>query len=185
MLKEKVGIIMGLQIEYIPIADLKPYERNARTHEKLDISNIKTSIEKFGFCDPIGIWSDKNIIVEGHGRLLAAKELGMKEVPCIRLDHLDSKQRREYAIAHNATAELSKWDNDILNYELPELDFSEFDFDLIQDEQKSAYIKEKELKPFKKGHYLITYDINIHDKLINIINDLSQMEGIEVEGSLN
>ena len=120
---------MELKIEYLPISDLKPYERNTRKHGDEDVEGIIKSIEKCGFNDPIGIWSDKNIIVEGHGRLMAAKQLGMETVPCIRLDHLDDKGRREYAILHNATAELSFWDKDFLAMELPELDLDDFDFD--------------------------------------------------------
>ena len=120
---------MELKIEYIAVEDLKPYERNTRKHCEEDVEGIIKSIEKCGFNDPIGIWSDKNIIVEGHGRLMAAKQLGMETVPCIRLDHLDDKGRREYAILHNATAELSIWDKDFLAIELPELDLDDFDFD--------------------------------------------------------
>ena len=119
---------MELKIEYLPIKALKPYEKNTRKHQKKDVENVARSIEKFGMNDPIGIWKD-NIIVEGHGRLLACKQLGMTEVPCVRLDHLTDEQRREYAIAHNATAELSEWDLDILPDELAELDLSDFDFD--------------------------------------------------------
>ena len=122
------GTEMELKIEYLPIKALKPYEKNTRKHQKKDVDNIARSIEKFGMNDPIGIWKD-NIIVEGHGRLLACKQLGMTEVPCVRLDHLTDDQRREYAIAHNATAELSEWDFDILPDELAELDLSDFDFD--------------------------------------------------------
>ena len=118
-----------LQIEYIPLDKLRPYEKNARLHTEVDLATIKNSIREFGMIDPIGIWSDKNIIVEGHGRMLACKQLGITEVPCVRLDHLTDEQRREYAIAHNATAELSEWDLDILPDELAELDLSAFDFD--------------------------------------------------------
>ena len=126
---------MELKIEYLPIKALKPYEKNTRKHQKKDVDNIARSIEKFGMNDPIGIWKD-NIIVEGHGRLLACKQLGMTEVPCVRLDHLTDEQRREYAIAHNATAELSEWDFDILPDELADLDLSDFDFDFgIEDEE--------------------------------------------------
>lgn len=118
-----------LKIEYIDVTKLKPYEKNARKHEEYDISQIAKSIEAYGFNDPIGIWGKDNQIVEGHGRLLAAKKLGMKEVPCIRLDDLTDEQRREYTIMHNKTAELSTWDFDLLEKELSELDFGEFDVD--------------------------------------------------------
>ena len=133
---------MELKIEYLPIKALKPYEKNTRKHQKKDVDNIARSIEKFGMNDPIGIWKD-NIIVEGHGRLLACKQLGMTEVPCVRLDHLTDEQRREYAIAHNATAELSEWDLDILPDELAELNLDDFDFDFgIEDEEEETEIAE-------------------------------------------
>ena len=134
---------MELKIEYLPIKALKPYEKNTRKHQKKDVENIARSIEKFGMNDPIGIWKD-NIIVEGHGRLLACKQLGMTEGPCVRLDHLTDEQRREYAIAHNATAELSEWDLDILSDELAELNLSDFDFDFGIEGQEENEVVEDE-----------------------------------------
>lgn len=120
---------MELKIEYIPVEQLTPYEKNARKHTPADVDKIKQSIRQFGFDDPIGIWGKKNIIVEGHGRLIAAKELGYEKVPCIRLDHLTDEQRRAYALAHNKTAELSTWDFGKLEMELDDLtDFNMGDF---------------------------------------------------------
>lgn len=116
-----------LKIEYIALGALTPYENNAREHTAEDLATIEASIEKFGMCDPIGIWGENNIIVEGHGRLLALKALGKTEAPCIRLDHLTDDQRRAYALAHNKTAENSKWDFDKLEEELAELSL---DFDM-------------------------------------------------------
>ena len=128
-----------LKIEYLPVTALKPYERNARKHRDMDVDAIVKSIEEFGFDDPIGIWSADNLIVEGHGRLMAAKKLGMKTVPCIRLDHLTDEQRRAYALAHNKTAENSEWDFDILPEELEsivDIDMSQFGFDINLDEEQ-------------------------------------------------
>lgn len=107
-----------LVIEYHDPRELVPYENNARHHEEADINAIRKSIHDYGFNDPIGIWSDKLIIVEGHGRQLAAIEEGLTEVPCIRLDHMDEEQRRAYALAHNRSAELSAWDFEKLDLEL-------------------------------------------------------------------
>lgn len=136
----------NIKIEYLPIKELKPYERNQRKHADYDVSQIMVSIQKYGFNDPIGIWSDKNIIVEGHGRLAAAKKLHMKEVPVIRLDHLTDEQRKEYAIIHNKTAELSEWDFDLLAEDIPTLDFSDFDIDwgLPEDIEENTEIEEDE-----------------------------------------
>jgi hypothetical protein len=138
---------MELKIEYLPIKALKPYEKNTRKHQKKDVDNIARSIEKYGMCDAIGIWGEQNIIVEGHGRMLACKQLGMTEVPCVRLDHLSDEQRREYAIAHNATAELSEWDLDILPDELAELDLSDFEFDfgIEVDEEETEIVEDDDL----------------------------------------
>ena len=109
-----------LEIVYMPPGELSPYENNARRHAPDDIEAIKKSILEDGFNDPIGIWGDKNTIVEGHGRQMAALELGLESVPCIRLDHMTDKQRREYMIRHNRTAELSAWDFDKLEKECGE-----------------------------------------------------------------
>lgn len=138
---------MSLQIEYIPTSELNPYKNNARKHENTDVSAIVSSIQEFGFDDPIGVWGDDNTIIEGHGRLMAAKKLKMKEVPCIRLDHLTDEQRRAYALAHNKTAELSEWDLDLLKIELDDItdiDMSEFGFDLDFDIDEPAEIVEDE-----------------------------------------
>jgi len=110
-----------LQLEYLPVDALKPYGNNTRAHAETDINAICESIAQFGFSDPIGIWGDDNLIVEGHGRLEAAKRLGLDAVPVIRLDHLSDEERRAYGIAHNKTAELSKWDFEKLELEMTSL----------------------------------------------------------------
>lgn len=123
-----------IRIEYHDPRDLKAYDKNARAHKKKDIEAIRASIREFGFNDPIGIWSDENLIVEGHGRQLAAIEEGITEVPCIRLDHLSDEQRRAYALAHNKTAELSEWDFGVLDVELAgiqEIDMTALGFDIV------------------------------------------------------
>jgi ParB-like chromosome segregation protein Spo0J len=98
-----------LKIVYLSPDELTPYQNNTRKHAPDDIESIKKSILDTGFNDPIGIWGDQNLIVEGHGRQIAAKELHLEKIPCIRLDHLTDEQRREYAIRHNRSAELSAW----------------------------------------------------------------------------
>lgn len=136
-----------LHIEYLSVDDLKPYEKNTKKHEDFDVSEIAKSIEKYGMNDAIGIWGKDNLIVEGHGRLLACKQLGIEQVPCVRLDHLTDKERREYAIAHNKTAELSDWDFDMLADELQDIDLSDFDFDfgidIDTDEQDTEIIEDE------------------------------------------
>ena len=121
----------SLKIEYIPLSDIQPYENNAKLHPKEQIQQIKNSILEFGFKDPIAIWNDT--IVEGHGRLLAAQELGYKELPVIRLDDLSDEQRKAYTLAHNKLTMNSDFDLDILTAELDDItdiDMSDFGFDL-------------------------------------------------------
>lgn len=146
---EKKGVKMAVQnlaVEYVGIDTIEPYEHNARKHGSKDLAAIKKSIEEFGFNDPIGIWH--NQIVEGHGRLLAAQELGFDTVPIIRLDNLTDEQRRAYTLAHNKTAELSDWDFDVLASEIKDIadiDMSEFGFDLEDFETETAEIEEDEI----------------------------------------
>lgn len=118
---------MDLKIEYVPIESIAPYTRNARKHSEKQIERIKESIKVFGFRDPVGIWNGQ--VVEGHGRLMAAKALGMKTVPVIRLDDMTDEERRAYALAHNRTAELSVWDIEMMDLEIGEL--QDFAFDLL------------------------------------------------------
>lgn len=128
-----------LKIEMLATTALQEYEGNARQHGEIDIKAIKASIEEFGFNDPIGIWGE-NVIVEGHGRLEAAKQLGMTEVPCIRLDHMTDEERRAYAIAHNKTAELSAWNFQKLDIELlgiKSIDMSKFGLQVIESEEEA------------------------------------------------
>ena len=140
---------MELKIEYMALDKLKPYEKNARKHQKADLSTIKASITEFGMSDPIGVWGKDNIIVEGHGRYLACKELGIEQVPVIHLDHLTDEQRRAYALAHNKTAEMSEWDFDLLGEELDGIfgiDMSDFGFDAEVGEQDSGTVEEDDFK---------------------------------------
>lgn len=122
---------MKLTVEYMPIERLKPYANNAKIHTPEQIEQIKKSITDFGMNDPIAVWGSDNIIVEGHGRLMACKELGLKTVPVIRLDGLTDDQRKAYTIVHNQTTMNTGFDIDILNDELEniEIDMSDFGFE--------------------------------------------------------
>ena len=167
---------MELQIEYVDIDSIKPYESNARQHGSEDIKAIADSIKEFGFKDPIGIWKDT--IVEGHGRLFAAKEIGMKTVPVIRLDDLTDEQRRAYALAHNKTAELSSWDFNLMNLELTnisEIDMSLFGFDKAAAGSNPEVEDEKDLFEDVENleqHYGVPYQGNksrIADRIIHLL----------------
>ena len=108
-------------IQYVEIKKLIPYVNNARTHDDAQVTQIASSIREFGFNNPVLIDKDNGIIA-GHGRVMAAKKLGLIEVPTITLDHLTEAQRKAYILADNRIALNSGWDNELLALELQELD---------------------------------------------------------------
>jgi hypothetical protein len=117
------------QIEQWPIARLKPYAKNARTHSEDQIVRIAASLIEYGWTAPVMV-ADDGEIVAGHGRLLAAQHLGLEEVPVIRLSHLTPEQVCAYRIADNRLAELSGWNDELLAAELHALNAAGFDLDL-------------------------------------------------------
>ena len=121
--------MVDLQVTYRPIAELKTYQRNARTHSKKQIRKIAASIEQFGFTNPVLIDGGGRIMA-GHGRVEAAKLLGLDQVPTILLDHLSEAEKQAYILADNRLAELAGWDREILAIELQHLTALELDFDV-------------------------------------------------------
>ena len=109
-----------LQIEYRPIGDLIPYARNARTHDAAQVALIAGSIREFGFTNPVLV-DGENGIIAGHGRVMAARQLGMAEVPVIELGHLTPAQKRAYVLADNKLGERAGWDMEMLALEVAEL----------------------------------------------------------------
>jgi DNA modification methylase len=120
---------LNLKVDYRSPSSLKPYERNARTHSKKQVSQIAASIRQFGFNNPVLI-SERDEIIAGHGRVLAALELGLKQVPTVRLDHMTDAERRAYILADNKLAEQAGWNVPILKLELGELHEEELEFNL-------------------------------------------------------
>ena len=120
--------LLPLKVMNLSINALIPYANNSRTHSKDQIAKIASSIKEFGFNDPIAI-DKSNSIISGHGRLEAAKLLGLLEVPVIHIGHLSKAQQKAYIIAHNRIALDAGWDNDLLQVELQEL--KDLDFDLL------------------------------------------------------
>lgn len=116
-------------VEQIPIDLLKPYPGNARTHDERQLAKIRSSLEAFGWMNPILAEQDGTIIA-GHGRWLAAKSLGLKQCPVIRAEHLTPDLARAYRLADNRLAELSGWDQDLVQIELQHLSSIELDFNL-------------------------------------------------------
>ena len=138
---------MRLEVEYIPIDTLKPYDKNAKIHTPEQVEQIKKSIQDFGMNDPIAVWGNDNLIVEGHGRLMACKELGYKEVPIISLDDLTDEQRRAYALVHNQTTMNTGFDIDILNEEFENIDLDMSDFGFELPELETNLVDSGKLRP--------------------------------------
>lgn len=145
---------MKTEIEHVKVADLRGYERNARTHPKKQIKQIVDSINEFGFTNPLLI-DGEGMIIAGHGRLVAARQIGLEEVPCIRLGHLDENQVRALVLADNRIAEGSGWDQKLLKAELSDLidagmkvELTGFDpEDFFRDDEKADLEQPHDLPP--------------------------------------
>ena len=112
------------------VEDLIPYARNSRTHSDAQVAQIAASVREFGWTNPVLV-DGENGIIAGHGRVLAARKLGMEEVPCIELAGLTDTQRRAYIIADNKLALNAGWDDELLALELGELNAADFDMALV------------------------------------------------------
>jgi len=140
-----------IKVEQVDIETLIPYARNAKLHSETQVAAIAGSIREFGFCNPVLIDKAGGIIA-GHGRVLAARKLELKQVPCIRLGHLTDNQNRAYIIADNRLAETGGgWLEEMLQTEIAEIDWSEikgigiddFEFDTMA----FAEIEPKDFQP--------------------------------------
>lgn len=138
--------VIRLAVEYVDILSLSKYKNNAKIHTQEQIEQIKASIKAFGFNDPLGVW--KNEIVEGHGRYMACLELGIKEVPVIRLDHLNDAERKAYIIAHNKLTMNTGFDMEILMREIEDIKLEGLDIELtgFEADEIKEYVSE-DLEP--------------------------------------
>lgn len=139
---------LELNIVEVPITDLVPYAKNANIHSNTQIDQIANSISEFGFIDPVGIWENEQgqpEIVEGHGRVLAAKRLGYKELPVIYLNALTDEQRRAYTHVHNQLTRNSEFDEGLLLAEIEALDFDweALGFDVTEDKDPEQVVEDE------------------------------------------
>jgi ParB-like chromosome segregation protein Spo0J len=123
-------MIDSIKIRKVKVDELLPYARNSRTHSDAQVAQIAASITEFGWTNPILADGDKGIIA-GHGRLLAARKLGMDTVPVIELSHLTKAQKQAYIIADNKLALNAGWDNDLLKIEIEDLKYQYFNIDVL------------------------------------------------------
>ena len=178
-----------LKVEYLNTDELNPYSGNAKEHPENQVEEIMKSIEEFGMIDPIGIWGKDNVIVEGHGRLMACKRLGREKVPVIRLDELTDEQRRAYALAHNQTTMTSGWDEEKLQSELENIfniDMNMFGFvdEAIPDpvEEDNKYTTETRIPQYEiTGECPEIHEMVDTEKTEQLINEIVTAEGITEE----
>jgi len=138
-----------MKVEQIPTEKLIPYAPNAKKHDAAQVSKLAGSIREFGFNNPVLI-DAQNGIIAGHGRVMAAQKLELKDVPCIRLGHLTDTQRRAYILADNKLAEIGGgWDEELLGLELAELRDTNFDLELMgfSEEELGAFAVEESGMP--------------------------------------
>lgn len=158
---------MAKRIEMWLIERLIPWVKNPRTHSDAQLTQIAASIAEFGFNNPILV-DTKSGIIAGHGRLLAARKLGLKEVPVIVLDHLSEPQKRAYIIADNQLALNAGWDEELLRQELATLQNEDFNLDLIgfDDEDLARLLAEQDAAQGSHGrrcHAGATADTRVYD----------------------
>jgi ParB-like chromosome segregation protein Spo0J len=158
--------LSDLAIEYESVEALIPYAANSRTHSDAQVAQIAASIKEFGWTNPILIDGD-NTIIAGHGRLLAARKLGMKQVPAIRIGHLSKAQQRALVIADNQLAMNAGWDMDMLKAEIEGLKLEDFDVDLLgfsDDELKDIFSKlEDEIASLDSDKYTTKIAVPIYE----------------------
>ena len=118
-------MITTREFQLVPIEKLVPYVNNARTHSPEQILKLRSSLREFGFINPVIIDSDYGVIA-GHGRLLAAKEEGIAEIPCVFADHLTESQKKAYILADNRMAQDAGWDEELLRIEIEALQAADF-----------------------------------------------------------
>lgn len=155
-----------MQIEYIPIKQIKPYKANAKKHPPEQVEHIANSIREFGWQQPLVIDKD-GVVVIGHGRLLAAKKLGMKEVPCVRAEGLTDEQIKALRLADNKTNE-SAWDQKLLAEDMGgifDIDMSQFGFlNKSQDEEENEEPEVEFTEELMLTHnYIVLYFDNDFD----------------------
>lgn len=176
------------EIVTLKLDEIIPYENNAKEHPQWQVDQIAKSIQEFGFNDPIVVNGNKGII-EGHGRYLAAKELGMKELPCIILDNLTEEQERAYIIAHNKLTMNTGFDLEVLEYELNALKVEDFDLELtgFDETEIEDILNGNEIESFKNDDieeiesFNETYNITIVCKNIEEAEELNQKLNLNLD----
>lgn len=174
-----------MEIIKLAIDDLTPDPQNTKKHPKWQVEQIKNSIEAFGNLDPIGVWGDNNLIVEGHGRYMALKDLGYTEVEVIRLDWLTEDERKAYALAHNKLTMNSDFDSEKLSEMLDgiaEIDMSQFGFNFDPDAVSNPYTIKVDVPQYEPtGMPVGITELCDDKKSRELAAEIEQAEGLKPE----
>jgi ParB-like chromosome segregation protein Spo0J len=170
-----------MKIEQIDIDNLIPYAMNARTHSDAQVAQIAGSIKEFGFNNPVLIDADNGLIA-GHGRVMAGRKLGLKQVPAIRLGHLTETQKKAFILADNKIALNSGWDYELLKVEVELLSNEDFNLDLLGfevNELNTILGIEEELKDEKEivddgNRNLLLVEFDNEIELENLFNEMQE-----------
>jgi ParB-like chromosome segregation protein Spo0J len=179
------------KLESVLVEALIPYARNARKHSDEQVAQLAASIREFGFNNPVLVDRDNGIIA-GHGRVLAARKLGLEAVPCLRLDHLTETQRKAYILADNRLAELGGgWDEEMLKLEIEQLQelkfdinftgFNESEVDALLNQIDETTNTEKGKNPLEKLDKYLESETKVisisfeSDEFISVINRLDRI----------
>lgn len=174
-----------MEVKQIPIGEIVPYERNAKKHPEEQVTQIANSLKEFGWQQPIVV-DQNNVVVIGHGRLLAAEQLGMKEVPVVYADGLTEQQIKALRIADNKISENGAWDNSLLKLDLLDLktdidmtDFGFGDFELAMltedfepepyDDDLADKYGEHEKEYLAKKRVIITYSAEDEERVCDLL----------------
>lgn len=185
------------EIRQVALSDIRPYERNAKIHGQEQLDKLKESIKEFGFVNPCLIDRDYNLIA-GHGRVMAAEQLGMDSVPCVFIEGLTDEQRRAYILADNKLAELAEWDTAMLASELAELEQVGFDISLtgfelgeteVEDEPDNTYVKNIDIPHYTPSDEPVSildcYDMTKYDELLKSIMETDGLSNDEAQFLIN
>lgn len=174
-------------VQEVDVGKLIPYENNAKQHGRDQIEKLKDSIAEFGFLTPCLIDKDYNLIA-GHGRLMAAKELGMRTVPCVFIEGLTEEQRRAYILADNRLGELGDWDMALVNEELIDLakmgfdaSVTGFEFEFSPDSEVPAsdnpYTGKVKIPQYEPQGYIVPIaDLCDQEKYLGLIHEIDEAD---------
>jgi DNA-binding PadR family transcriptional regulator len=180
--------VIHMEIVVKKLKEIHPYPKNPRKNAAA-VDAVIESINQCGYIAPI-IVDEDGVILAGHTRYKALKKLGKKEIEVIVREGLTEEQKRKYRLLDNKTNELADWDFELLAGELDGLDFGELDLDWgfsgndEPDNDDEAEISEREISQYQHIHYLVTIDVNEHDKFVDEIEKLKEM-GAEVQETRN